>query len=114
MTPLTAAMLAQIAATPGCAASAPPWIAPEQWAGQLLAIVQVESHGDPYAVRDDTADASYYPATLADAERIATNLIAQGHRIGVGLMQLSPPSRFGLSVREALDPCRNMRAGSEL
>ncbi|WP_368040677.1 MULTISPECIES: transglycosylase SLT domain-containing protein [Roseicella] len=83
-------------------------------AENVAAVARQESGFHPLAIRDEQTDRSYFPETLEAAETLATSLTAQGHLLGVGLMQLTPPSRFGLSIREALDACKNMRAGAEL
>jgi hypothetical protein len=86
-------------------------------------VVLTESHYDPLALHDDSVNKpvgrSYYPPTMDEAERIATGLMSQGHSVGVGLSQLTAKSpaeflsRFGLTIREALEPCRNMRVGAK-
>ena len=80
----------------------------------VAAVARQESGFHPYAIRDETTDRSHYPATREAAEALAARLTAQGHLLGVGLMQLTPPANFGLSIAEAFDPCKNMKAGAEL
>lgn len=80
----------------------------------LAAVAQQESGLHPFAIRDERDNRSYYPGTAQEAEELAERLTAQGHLLGVGLMQLTPPAAFGLTLAEALDPCRNMRAGAAL
>lgn len=104
---LSLAVILQLAATPACTASEVP-------AANVAAVVRQESRFHPYAIRDETTDRSYYPDTREDAEALAVRLTAQGHLLGVGLMQLTPPANFGLSIAEAFDPCKNMKAGAEL
>lgn len=112
MTILTASALAAlIAANPTCTV---PGMVPDFW----LAVVKVESHYDPNAIRDDTANMSFYPTNTDSAVELTTLLMRQGHSVGVGLSQLTATSeqqfqaKFGLTVRQALDPCVNMRAGA--
>lgn len=86
-------------------------------------VVLTESSYDPLTLHDDSVNRpfgrSYYPPTMDEAERIATELMSQGHSVGVGLSQLTAKSpaeflsRFGLTIREALEPCRNMHAGAQ-
>jgi type IV secretion system protein VirB1 len=80
----------------------------------VVAVARQESGLNPYAIRNERTRTSHFPATLAEAEALATRFEAEGVLIGVGLMQLTPPRRFGLTIREALNPCRNMKAGAEL
>ena len=81
-------------------------------------VVLPESSRNPWALHDDTAGRAYYPNSAAAAEMIARRLMGAGHSVGVGLSQLTARSeqlfrdRFGLTVREALEPCPNMRAGA--
>jgi len=77
-------------------------------------VARQESGFHPYAIRDETTKQSHYPTTSEEAATLASSLTKQGHLLGVGLMQLTPPANFGLSITEALDPCRNMKAGAEL
>jgi type IV secretion system protein VirB1 len=104
---LELAVMLQLASEPACSA---PGVPPEN----VVAVAQQESGRDPLALHDDTTGTSYHPPSVERAAAIASTLLAAGHSVGVGLMQLTPPARFGLSVREALDPCRNLRAGAEL
>lgn len=104
---LPLAVVLQLAGTPACTA---PGVPP----ANVAAVARQESGYHPYAIRDETTDSSHYPATRDEAETLATRLTAQGHLLGVGLMQLTPPAHFGLSIAQALDPCTNMRAGAEL
>jgi type IV secretion system protein VirB1 len=100
------AVIMQMAGTPACtAAGVPP--------ADVAAIARTESGFHPYAIRDETTNRSLFPETADAAEAIARDLTSKGHLLGVGLMQLTPPSNFGLSIREALDPCRNMKAGTD-
>jgi type IV secretion system protein VirB1 len=104
---LALATVLQLAATPDCTALGMP-------PANVAAVARQESGFHPYAIRDETTDRSHYPATREDAEALAARLTAQGHLLGVGLMQLTPPANFGLSIAEAFDPCKNMKAGAEL
>jgi len=104
---LSLAAILQLAATPDCTAPGMP-------PANIAAVARQESGFHPYAIRDETTDRSHYPATREAAEALAARLTAQGHLLGVGLMQLTPPANFGLSIDEAFDPCKNMKAGAEL
>ena len=104
---LALATVLQLAAMPACTVPGVPPV-------NVAAVARQESGFHPYAIRDETTDRSHYPATREAAEALATRLTAQGHLLGIGLMQLTPPANFGLSIAEALDPCKNMKAGAEL
>ncbi|MGE3280026.1 MAG: transglycosylase SLT domain-containing protein [Alphaproteobacteria bacterium] len=104
---LSLAIILQLAATPDCTAPGMP-------PANVAAVARQESGFHPYAIRDETTDRLHYPTSREAAEALAARLTAQGHLLGVGLMQLTPPSAFGLSIAEAFDPCKNMKAGAEL
>jgi hypothetical protein len=111
MTALTWATIMHLASQSACSV---PGMVPAFWP----AVVRRESSYSPYALHDDTAGRAYYPDTAAAAERIARQLLAQGHSVGVGLSQLTARSepqflqKFGLTIHDALDPCANMHAGA--
>ena len=82
-----------------------------------LRVIAGESAGHPYVIHDNTSGVSYDSATAAGAENVANLLLAAGHRIDLGLMQISydawlRPTGFG--VASALDPCTNIRLGTTL
>ncbi|WP_236077292.1 MULTISPECIES: lytic transglycosylase domain-containing protein [Burkholderiaceae] len=91
-------------------------------------LVQVESKWHPYALADagprglpwkgvrEKMVRSYFPASAAEAEQIAERLIAANHIVAIGLSQVSSLNlkRFGLSVRQVLEPCTNLRTGSTI
>jgi len=78
----------------------------------LAAVVQQESGGNPLALHDNTSGKSYRPASVADAARIARDLIAAGHSVDIGLAQINSKNlpRLGLGVDQVLDSCQNLRA----
>ncbi len=55
----------------------------------LDAIKQVESGGNPYAIRDNTGNRSYAPKSLADAVTQAKALLALSHNIDMGMYQIN-------------------------
>jgi len=80
-------------------------------------VIAVESAGKPYAIHDNSTGVSYDSVTGAGAFRMATTLIRAGHRIDVGLMQISYDAWLkptGSSVAAALDPCTNIRLGTAI
>jgi type IV secretion system protein VirB1 len=82
-----------------------------------LRVIAVESAGHAYVIHDNTTGTSYDSATAAGAEGIANRLVQAGHRIDLGLMQISYDAWLkptGFAVRSALDPCTNIRLGTTL
>src|SRR5690242_584309 len=109
---LTLAAVLQLAGDPHC-------VAPGTHPYLAAAIVQQESGGDQYALHDDDTGQPAYPATAAEAERIARQKWGVGRSVGVGLTQLTARSeaqfiaKFGITLAQALsDPCANLRAGT--
>ena len=81
----------------------------------LAGIAQQESGFHPYAIRDETTNESLFPATHADAVRIATQRDAAGHILGLGMFQITHRSnwrRHGLTIAIALTGCGSMRAAA--
>jgi type IV secretion system protein VirB1 len=87
-----------------------PQVAPET----LAAIAQTESTRDPLAIRDNATHFSYRPRDKAEAVAVARNLIAEGHDLDLGLMQINRGNFawLGLTVEAAFDPCRSIAAGA--
>ncbi|ARL04295.1 lytic transglycosylase domain-containing protein [Burkholderia pseudomallei] len=90
-------------------------------------LVRVESSGHLFAVSDDGPAnlpwrqrkrmlRSFTPSTMPEAVAIARRLHDTGHLFGVGPAQVSSRNfaRFGLSIEAALDPCTNLRVGSQI
>ncbi len=80
-------------------------------------VIAVESQGHPYAVHDNTTAQHYYPATVQQAVHLAGALMASGHRLDLGLMQINyeawlRPMAFPLE--RALDPCTNIALGTTI
>lgn len=88
-------------------------------------IVRTESEGNLYAIADagpkglpwkgvrEKMVRSFFPSTIDEAEDIATRLIRKRHIVAIGISQVSSENlaRFGLSVRQVLDPCTNLKTG---
>jgi type IV secretion system protein VirB1 len=90
-----------------------PWVDP----ATTLAVIGVESAGHAYVIHDNTTGNSYDSATAASAVNVATLLLNAGHRIDLGLMQISYDAWLqpgGLSAAMALDPCTNIRLGTTI
>lgn len=83
----------------------------------VASIAQGESGRDPLAIHDNATGAELHPPTLEEAVATALRLLAAGHRVDLGLMQVDAPqnlARHGLTVRSAFDGCQSVRAGVEI
>ena len=88
-------------------------VAPET----LLSVVATESAFDPLSIGvNGRPHATLHPATREQAVVAAQAMIATGRDVDLGLAQINIRNlhRLGLSVSEAFDPCRNLRAGAVL
>lgn len=90
-------------------------------------LIRAESGGRIFALSDDGPAGlpwsdrkrmirSYKPQSEGEAVSTAERLIAAGHMVGIGLTQISSRhlTRMGLTVKEAFEPCRNIRAGGQV
>jgi type IV secretion system protein VirB1 len=82
----------------------------------VASIAEHESGLDPWALHDNADGNQYRPATFGDAVAVAKRLIAEGHSVDIGVMQVNSAnlSRTGLTVETAFDPCQSVRAGSTI
>ncbi len=82
----------------------------------LEAVIAVESRGDPLAIFDNTTRRSWHPLDQGEAIALAQHLVAAGHRVDLGLMQVDSVNlpALGLSIAQAFDPCTNIRAGGTI
>lgn len=75
-------------------------------------IVQIESRGYPWAIRDNTANREVVPrpASYEEAVQVAEQLIAQGHNLDLGWAGINTGNlrRLGLSVGQVFMPCTNL------
>lgn len=81
----------------------------------MLAVVQVESEGDPYRIGVNSgASLSRQPSNAADAIATARGLLRRGANFDAGLMQINSANfaRLGITAETVFDPCTNLRAGS--
>ena len=81
-----------------------------------IALIRAESGGNPYAIDDDTSRRVYLPQSKSQAEKIATRLLQAGHRIDMGLTQISSPwlSAWHVTLSQVFTPCSNIRLGTLL
>ena len=80
------------------------------------ALIVAESGGNPYAIGDNTDKRSYFPKTKDEAVALSTRLLQSGHRIDMGLTQISSPwlTAWGVSLDQVFDSCSNIRLGTFL
>lgn len=104
--PATAQEFSELAAR--CA----PAVAPET----LAAVARVESGFAPLSIHDNTSKRSYRPQDKAEAISIARRLLNDGHSLDVGLMQVNNHNFAwtGLTLEDAFEACRSIRAGAAI
>lgn len=80
------------------------------------ALVKAESGFRPLAVRNNTIKQSFYPATDQEARELVAGFAAKGHKLAIGLMQVTTPwtSRFNIRPTDLLDSCTNVRVGTAI
>lgn len=92
--------------------------APAVHPATMAAIVRVESGGRPLAMRVNGLPERLqpHPATLDEAVRAAEAWIARGASVDLGLGQVNSRNlpALGLAVREAFDPCANLRVAAQI
>jgi type IV secretion system protein VirB1 len=94
------------------AASCAPAVAP----GTLASIAGTESGFNTLAIHDNTTGRDLAAASRQAAIATARSLIAAGHSVDLGLMQINSAnlSRLGLTVRTAFDACASLGAAGRL
>lgn len=77
-----------------------------------VALVAVESNGNPHAIGVVGGRLERQPRTRDQAQATALALAAAGWRFSVGLAQINVTNFhwLGLDVASAFDPCRNLAA----
>ena len=90
--------------------------APEVAPGTLAAVASTESGFNTLAIHDNTTRQSMRPSDVRSAIAVARRLIADGHSVDLGLMQIDSANlpRLGLTVPTAFDACASVRAGGKL
>jgi len=78
------------------------------------ALIVAESKGNPYAIGDNTTKRSYFPSTKPEAVALASKLLQSGHRLDMGLTQISSPwlKPWAVSLDQVFDACTNIRLGT--
>ena len=91
-----------------CASSSDPIV--------LRSVAHVESHFEPLVLHNDTQHVSLaVPSLRAGAEQ-AKQWISKGYSVDIGLMQINSSNlpALGMTIDDALDPCRSLEAGARL
>lgn len=101
---LSASLLVQLAAA--CPAQGVP-------DARMIATARVESSFSTLALHDNTDRRSYSPASAEEAVALARALLAKGHSLDAGVMQVNSANwpRLGLTVESAFEPGPNVCAG---
>lgn len=83
---------------------------------RAIATAQAESGLRPFAIGDNDTGQSYFPRTREEATAKARELLALGHRIDAGAMQVTDRNwpAYGLTVETAFDPRANICAGGRI
>lgn len=85
-----------------------PSVAPET----VLAIVQTESNGDPFALNVNGGRQPARQSSAADAAATAQRYVAAGYSVDLGLGQINSRNMrwLGLTWESVFDPCTNVAA----
>ena len=85
-----------------------PTIAPET----VLAIIQTESNGDPFALNVNGGRQPVRQSNAADAAATARRFVAAGYSVDLGLGQINSRNMrwLGLTWETVFDPCTNVAA----
>lgn len=104
MSVIAASVLIQLAAA--CPSQGVP-----EW--RIVAHAKVESSLNTLALHDNTSRRSYSPASREEAVALARTLLAQGHSLDAGVMQVNSQNwpRLGLTPETVFDPGPNVCAG---
>lgn len=88
--------------------------APNVGSRTLAAIASYESDTQPWTIGDNTAHRGHAYGSRGEAERAARDLLAAGHNLDLGLMQVNTVhlGTNGLTLDNVFDPCTNVTAGA--
>ena len=105
-------MILPLAVITHLATACAPQIAP----ATLEAVAKTESGFEALAVHDNSTGRTYQPASTEEAVGLASQLIAAGHSVDAGLLQINNHNFewLGLTVETAFDPCRSIAAAATL
>ncbi|WP_411566802.1 lytic transglycosylase domain-containing protein (plasmid) [Pseudomonas orientalis] len=87
--------------------------APFASSNTMMAVLQHESGGNPWALGVNGAHKFQKPTDYASAVLEARRLIGKGASVDMGLMQINSRTmvNLGLTVEQVYDPCSNVYAG---
>lgn len=90
--------------------------APEVAPATLAAVAGAESSFNTLAIHDNTTGRNVTAGSAPRAAAIAKRLIAAGHSVDLGLMQIDSANlhQLGLSIHGAFDACSSVRAAGVL
>ncbi len=99
-----------VAAFLAIAVQCAPQVAPDT----MLAVARHESGLQPWSVHDNRTGKTIVGASEDEAIATAQQLIAAGHSVDMGLMQVNSANLpgLGVSVRAVFKPCANVAAGA--
>lgn len=83
----------------------------------IRAIAKQESAGSPNAFYINQWDLEQFRnLSLDEAVMVAEKMVSEGYTVDVGLMGINSRNieRFGMSIREAFDPCTNINLGEQI
>jgi type IV secretion system protein VirB1 len=105
-------MMLEAAAFVALAAQCSPTVAPDT----LLAIAGQESELHVYLVHDNTTDIRFEAETVPEAVAKSRSLLARGHSLDLGLMQINSRNLgwLGVSLEDVFEPCTNVAAGGKV
>ncbi|MDR0564676.1 MAG: lytic transglycosylase domain-containing protein [Azoarcus sp.] len=89
--------------------------APQVAVPTMVALAQVESAHNPYAI-GVVGGQVRQPQSLEEAVRAAETLEGQGKNFSLGIVQVNRHNlaKYGLDYRTAFEPCRNLAAGAAI
>ena len=101
-------MAYSVAAIIALASQCAPGVAPET----VLAIIQTESSGDPFALNVNGGRQPARQSNAADAAATARRFVAAGYSVDLGLGQINSRNIrwLGLTWETVFDPCTNVAA----
>ena len=86
--------------------------APSVASGTVLAIIQTESSGDPFALNVNGGRQPERQSSAADAAATAQRFVTAGYSVDLGLSQINSRNMrwLGLTWETVFDPCTNVAA----